>query len=455
MIGSALTASAAVDERTFSFDVSAQGDYADPHEITVETGDIITVAYKLTVDGEDGLSVITQNEIFYDTSFFRFVEGSIQTTNYMKGVSTGNHTRVDGNGYIYFNNASPKTVGANSEEATVGTFQLKVIAKSGTSVVKSTEYGAVSLNNVSCSSQSVNLMVILEGSQRVPVSGVQIPQKLSMEACSFQKLPCTFNPENASIRDIIWASSDTNIAAVDKDGTVTAIAEGTTTITATTVDGGKTASCTVTVTANAEETTPETPAEIPQTPAEETPVEETVPETPGIAFTDVKKSNYFYDAVLWAVENEITLGKTATLFDPSGSITRAQAVTFLWRAAGCPVVNDAMRFTDVKAGAYYAEAVRWAVAEGITNGTTSSTFSPNATCTRGQIVSFLYRYAKASPVGTGNPFTDVAAGAYYYDAVLWAVSKGITGGTTASTFAPKNTCSRAQVVTFLYRYMGK
>ena len=172
-------------------------------------------------------------------------------------------------------------------------------------------------------------------------------------------------------------------------------------------------------------------------------------------FADVPAGKYYYDAVKWALENGITEGKKTTLFDPSGSVTRAQVVTFLWRAAGKPVVNYAMNMSDVASGKYYTEAVRWALAEGITKGTDAAHFSPNATCTRGQIVSFLYRYAKAAASETSNPFTDVKAGAYYYDAVLWAVENGITGGKTAMTFVPKEPCTRAQVVTFLYRYMGK
>lgn len=172
-------------------------------------------------------------------------------------------------------------------------------------------------------------------------------------------------------------------------------------------------------------------------------------------FFDVSRNAYYYNAVKWAVENGVTQGKTTTKFDPSGPVTRAQAVTFLWRAAGCPKVNYLMQFTDLKPGAYYTEAVRWAVAMGITNGTDAKHFSPDATCTRAQIVSFLYRYAKTNVRVTNNPFTDVKAGAYYYDAVLWANANGITGGKTATTFAPADTCNRAQVVTFLYRWMVK
>ena len=169
-------------------------------------------------------------------------------------------------------------------------------------------------------------------------------------------------------------------------------------------------------------------------------------------FVDVKSDAYYYDAVLWAVQNGITGGKDATHFAPNETCTRAQAVTFLWRAAGSPAPKSAVNpFTDVKAGAYYYDAVLWAVENGITKGTTDTTFSPNATCSRAQIVTFLWRSQKSPAAGTVNPFTDVAAGAYYQNAVLWAVKNGITGGTTATTFSPNNNCTRAQIVTFLYR----
>ena len=171
-------------------------------------------------------------------------------------------------------------------------------------------------------------------------------------------------------------------------------------------------------------------------------------------FVDVKATDYFYDAVLWAAENDITKGTDAVHFSPSMGTTRAQAVTFLWRAAGCPEPKgDASKFADVKADSYYEKAVAWAVEQGITTGVTAAEFKPDDICKRGQIVSFLYRYAKGKAVGV-NPFNDVKADAYYYDAVLWAVENGVTGGTTATTFSPANTCTRAQVVTFLWRYMG-
>ena len=173
-------------------------------------------------------------------------------------------------------------------------------------------------------------------------------------------------------------------------------------------------------------------------------------------FTDVKEGAYYYDAVLWAVENGITGGTTATTFSPNASCTRAQAVTFLWRAAGSPAPKSSVNpFTDVKESAYYYEAVLWAAENGITGGTTATTFSPNATCTRAQIVTFLWRSQKSPAADTVNPFTDVAADSYYANAVLWAAENGITGGTSATTFSPNNDCTRAQIVTFLFRCLGE
>lgn len=171
-----------------------------------------------------------------------------------------------------------------------------------------------------------------------------------------------------------------------------------------------------------------------------------------IRFTDVSKTDYFYDAVLWAVENGITTGTSRTRFSPYATCTRAQAVTFLWRSSGSPAPkNSRMPFTDVSPSAYYYDAVLWALEEGITTGTSSTTFSPDATCSRAQIVAFLWRSEKSLAVGTANPFADVKSTAYYADAVLWAVKENITKGTTSTTFSPDADCTRAQIVTFLWR----
>ena len=173
-------------------------------------------------------------------------------------------------------------------------------------------------------------------------------------------------------------------------------------------------------------------------------------------FTDVPAGSYYEDAVIWAVDKGITTGTSATTFNPNGICTRAQAVTFLWRAAGSPAAkSSAMPFADVKAGSYYYDAVLWAVENGITKGTSDTMFSPDATCTRAQIVTFLWRSQKSPAAGTANPFTDVKASAYYADAVLWAVKHNITVGTTFSIFSPDEECTRAQIVTFLYRAHNK
>jgi len=173
-------------------------------------------------------------------------------------------------------------------------------------------------------------------------------------------------------------------------------------------------------------------------------------------FIDVPAGSYYEDAVIWAVDKGITAGTSATTFNPNGICTRAQAVTFLWRAAGSPAAKSAvMPFTDVKAGSYYETAVLWAVENGITKGTSDTMFSPDATCTRAQIVTFLWRSQKSPAAGMANPFADVAADTYYIDAVLWAVKHNITVGTTFSIFSPDEECTRAQIVTFLYRAHNK
>ena len=168
-------------------------------------------------------------------------------------------------------------------------------------------------------------------------------------------------------------------------------------------------------------------------------------------YGDVSKDSYYYDAVKWAAETGVTTGVGDGLFAPEWVCTRGQIVTFLWRASGSPAPKATeLPFTDVAADAYYAQAVLWAVEKGITNGTSETTFSPDQTCTRAHAVAFLYRMS-GSPVAAGSTFSDVAADAYYSTAVAWAVEKGITNGTSGTTFSPDDTCTRGQIVTFLYR----
>ena len=189
-------------------------------------------------------------------------------------------------------------------------------------------------------------------------------------------------------------------------------------------------------------------------PSSTTPEPEPTPDN-STSFVDVPANAYFADAVKWAVDKGITNGLSDTMFAPYASCTRAQIVTFLWRAAGSPEPKAMSSFTDVPASAYYAKAVAWAVENGITNGMTETTFAPNATCTRGQSVTFLYRALKGTASGSTN-FTDVKPDAFYADAINWAVANNVTNGTSNTTFSPNADCTRAEIVTFLYRaYQGK
>ena len=176
---------------------------------------------------------------------------------------------------------------------------------------------------------------------------------------------------------------------------------------------------------------------------------------PSTGFTDVKNDAYYADAVKWAVNRGITNGQTTTLFGAEASCTRAQIVTFLWRAAGSPVLQTTKNpFTDLSEDAYYYQAVLWAVEQGITVGTTETTFDPDQTCTRGEAVTFLHRNAGETTAAGSHGFADVSSGDYYNTAVQWAKEQNITSGTSETTFSPQDNCTRGQIVTFLYRAMG-
>ena len=179
------------------------------------------------------------------------------------------------------------------------------------------------------------------------------------------------------------------------------------------------------------------------------------PATPTVSFTDVPASAYYYDAVKWAAKKGITSGIGSGLFGPDQPCTRAQIVTFLWRAAGSPEPKSMSSFSDVSADSYYAKAVAWAVENGITTGTGDGKFSPDATCTRAQSVTFLFR-AIGKLVDSKAEFSDVLTDSYYANAVAWAVENGVTNGIGDGLFGPDNSCTRAQIVTFLFRaYQGK
>ena len=175
--------------------------------------------------------------------------------------------------------------------------------------------------------------------------------------------------------------------------------------------------------------------------------------TPPNSFEDVKIGSFYEDAVQWAVDMGITTGTSETTFSPDNDCLRAQVVTFLWRAAGEPTPTSSHNpFVDVAPADYYYSAVLWAVENGITNGADATHFNPNGVCNRAQVVTFLYRaFGNPAVVATENPFTDVPAGAFYAAPVLWAVENGITNGLSATEFGPNTDCNRAQIVTFLYR----
>ena len=179
------------------------------------------------------------------------------------------------------------------------------------------------------------------------------------------------------------------------------------------------------------------------------------PEAP-LPFEDVPADAFYYEPVAWAVKNGITNGISDTRFAPDNLTTRGQIVTFLWRAAGEPEpASTTNPFADVDESEFYYKAILWAVETGITNGVTKTTFNPDGNCTRAQAVTFLYRYAgKPTVEGLENPFTDVSSREFYYNAILWAVEQGITTGVTPTTFVPDATCTRGQIVSFLYRHMA-
>ena len=348
----------------------------------------------------------------------------------------------------------------------------------------------------------------------IQVLGVTLDkQTMSLTVGSTGTLTATIDPTDAANQNLTWTSDNEEVATVS-DGVVTAVAAGTANITVTTAEGSKTATCAVTVTRRSSSsssnptypiTTPSktengsvtvTPKSakrgsivtitvtpdagyvldkltvtdkdgkelsltkksdteytfvMPAGKVEITPSFVKQAEEPSRVFVDVKTGDYFYDAVLWAVEKGITNGTSAEMFSPEAPCTRAQIVTFLWRAAGSPVVNYAMDLSDVAGDAYYAEAVRWALSEGITTGTSDHTFSPDAVCTREQAVTFLWRAAGSPTVSGESAFEDVGADAYYARAVAWAAQNGVTNGISQALFGTGSDCTRAQIVTFLYR----
>ena len=272
-----------------------------------------------------------------------------------------------------------------------------------------------------------------EITETVTVSAEETTLYLSSEP-SNTTVSATITSSDGSAPSVSWISSDESVVTVTAvDGltaVVKAVGVGTANVTAISNDGsGASGSVTITV------------------------------DNYKAVFEDVQNpGEYYYKAVYWAYfhDPQITKGTSDTQFSPNNACTRAEVVTFLWRAAGSPEPTITEHpFTDVKAGTYYYKAMLWAVEQGVTKGTSDSTFSPYRPCSRGEVVTFLWR-AMGKPAATisNHSFTDVKEGAYYYKAMLWAVEQGVTKGTSETTFSPTSTCSRGEVVTFLYRAMA-
>ena len=316
----------------------------------------------------------------------------------------------------------------NAKVATVDQNGLVTAVGAGSTIITATAGGKSATCKITVTAKPVPI-------ERIALSNAEVSVGRTIQ------LEPVFTPANTTQRDLKWSSSNNMIATIDANGRVRGVAEGKVTITATsTVNSTISAACVVTV-----------------TPAKNDPV------VPGIGaiigalgngslpFNDVTARDYFYDAVKWAVDQGITSGTSRYTFSPDAPCTRAQVVTFLWRAAGCPQpVSKVNPFTDVRADDYFYTAVLWAVENGITNGTSAKTFSPDATVTRAQVVTFLWR-ANGQPAAGNSGFLDVSSNAYYARAVDWAFANGITTGVDYGAFGPDTACTRAQIVTFLYR----
>ena len=277
----------------------------------------------------------------------------------------------------------------------------------------------------------------------VPVTGITLNRSmLTLTEGEQVTLYATVLPEDATNKSVMWTSSDVTVAVVDVNGRVTAVRNGKATIRVITVDGGHVATCEVTVMPEKHNDNMGSAiggALISGLGGDDLP------------FGDVSFRNYYYDAVKWAVERGITSGTSSYAFSPDAACTRAQTVTFLWRAAGSPKATMQNNpFTDVHVNDYFYDAVLWAVENGITNGTSKTTFSPDDTVTRAQVVTFLWR-VEGQPAAADSGFTDVSANAYYAKAIDWAFACGITTGMNYGAFGPDAACTRAQIVTFLYR----
>ncbi len=299
-------------------------------------------------------------------------------------------------------------------------------------------------------SASCKVTVSTKTPEPVLITGITL-KDTSMKVGDKKTLTAVIEPTDATNQALRWSIVNSEIASIDETtGVVTALKEGTTTVTVKATDGsGVSATCKVTVTKK--DSTIVTPGDDTGAGVIAGGAIIGALGNGSLPFNDVTARDYFYDAVKWAVDQGITSGTSRYTFSPDAPCTRAQVVTFLWRAAGCPQPSSKTTpFTDVHADDYFYTAVLWAVENGITNGTSAKTFSPDATVTRAQVVTFLWR-ANGQPAAGNSGFADVSADKYYATAVAWAVFQRITTGTGFGVFSPDAACTRAQIVTFLYR----
>lgn len=299
------------------------------------------------------------------------------------------------------------------------------LASAGASAAETADGTVSGTETVSTETASVTEYDTVGVLATTEVTSVTLPEAATVTVGEETALTATVLPEDATDQTLTWTSDSTDIAIVDENGTVTGVSAGTAVITATATNGIY-GTCTVTV-------------------------EEAAATT---EFTDIRTDAYYTDAVLWAKEQGIAYGTTSTTFSPDDTATRAQMLTFLWRAKGSEAPSDTTSnpFTDVDSSAYYYDAVLWAVENNIVSGTTPTTFTPNAAVTRGQAMMFVWRSeGSPAPESTTCPFTDVSSTRYYYKSILWGAENSVTTGISETSFAPNAEVTRAQAVTFLYR----
>ncbi len=451
---------------------------------------IVTRDYSVTLpEGFNGAATVGHGEDYtftaqqdphYDYSFAGSTMGGSEVTVVNNGNGSFTVRGVTGNLVIHANRtpktytvtvtgngAADATAAATAAYATDYTFTLNKDANYDYTV-------AVTIGGRSCTP------ALAADGETYTILGTSITGNIVIHVTKTQKAPTTtaITFTGSGSGDVAGGKDQTATNGTDftftvdeKEGYTYTVKLGNETLTKTngqyTIPGAKLTGTALTVTVEKTGKTGEKPLptpvgpkpEKPEKPSEPGTTEPTEPGTteptkPAHSFDDVPTGAYYEEAVAWAAEKGITEGTSATTFAPKALCTRAQVVTFLWRAAGCPEPQNAGSFADVTAGSYYAKAVAWAIENGITGGTGDGMFSPDAVCTRAQAVTFLYRASAAPAVDGSSSFSDVDADAYYMAAVRWAEQNGITGGIGGGLFGSDLDCTREQIVTFIFRMMA-